>query len=544
MYDLIITGGEICDGTGRPRFRADLGVQGDRIVNVGEIPPAEHGTATVIDASGRLVTPGFIDVHNHSDHTIVLYPRAESMVMQGVTTVINGNCGSSAAPVRSTAGHNTSEESTIRDRLSPDKSEFPWTDLDGYFRHVESRGSGVNMASFVGHGTVRQYVMGPDNRPPGEEDMRMMQRLVLDAVGQGAIGMTTGLIFVPGCYAETGEIIQLAQTMRGIDNVLYASHTRSLNERIIEGNEEAAAVGEAAGIPVVLSHMCPAPPLWGAAGPVLRGIEAIRARGIDVTLDMFPYTYGANALFNMVPSWAREQGAAGLVQSLKDPSFRSRVKEDTLRYGAATGGSAKRGLIREGKWDLIWISGATRTPEYNGMSIAEIAELRGQDPYDAMLDLTIEEGPDTGIMGGDRTEEDLREILAHPLTMIGSDGRADAPGGIPDLPVHPRAYGCFPRVLSRYVREQRLMSVEEAIRKMTLLPAQTMRIRDRGLLCKGQFADVVVFDPVTIADHAGIKNPKEYPSGISHVVVNGVPVIAGGRHTGALPGKVLRRESH
>jgi N-acyl-D-aspartate/D-glutamate deacylase len=324
----------------------------------------------------------------------------------------------------------------------------------------------------------------------------MMQRLVLDAVGQGAIGMTTGLIFVPGCYAETGEIIQLAQTMRGIDNVLYASHTRSLNERIIEGNEEAAAVGEAAGIPVVLSHMCPAPPLWGAAGPVLRGIEAIRARGIDVTLDMFPYTYGANALFNMVPSWAREQGAAGLVQSLKDPSFRSRVKEDTLRYGAATGGSAKRGLIREGKWDLIWISGATRTPEYNGMSIAEIAELRGQDPYDAMLDLTIEEGPDTGIMGGDRTEEDLREILAHPLTMIGSDGRADAPGGIPDLPVHPRAYGCFPRVLSRYVR--------------VLLPAQTMRIRDRGLLCKAQFADVVVFDPVHYRP-CGHKEPEGVP---------------------------------
>jgi N-acyl-D-amino-acid deacylase len=536
MLDLVIKNGKVCDGTGNPWFYGDVGVREDRIVKLGHVDPSEVDSAREIDARGMVVCPGFVDVHTHSDASILYYPKADSVVRQGVTTVVNGNCGSSAAPVSPSHYHELKRAFLPGD----DAPEFTWTDFAGYLAQVEKTGASVNVASLVGQGSIRRRVMGVESRPPAADEMAQMKRLLRESLEQGAIGMSTGLVYVPGCYSSTAELTDLVSVMQGTPDVVYVSHTRSLNEGLFDAIDEAIALGDVAGCPVQLSHMCPSSPFWGKAQQMLDTFERARKQGREVTADMFTYSYGHNSCFNMVPPWAREVGAERLSQNLRDPAYRQRVKEDTLKYGSARGGSAKRSLIKEGRWELIWICGSNLHPDYNGISMDEIGKMLGKDPYEAMLDITADE-PHCDIMAANYTEEDVATIIAHPLMMVASDGKVDAPYGRNVGLEHPRSYGTFVRALGRYVRELGALRLEEAIRKMSSFPAKKMGFSDRGILREGLFADIVVFDPDTVSDRGVIKQPRQYPVGVQYVIVNGVVVISLGEHTGARSGKVLRR---
>jgi N-acyl-D-amino-acid deacylase len=538
VYDVLVRNGRISDGTGNPWFSADIGIKGDRIARIGPVEPAAVARE-VIDAAGKVVAPGFIDIHTHSDYSVFAHPTCDSKILQGVTTVVSGNCGGSAAPVSAPSRHLKPANG-----LDGDLAEvFTWTDIQGYLDTFDGYHASCNMATYVGLGSVRETVMGVENRVPSPGEIRAMQALLRESLEQGAVGFSTGLVYVPGCYATLDELLEVSRAAMGIPGIHYVSHTRSLNERLYEGIDEAIAVGETTGLPVQLSHMCPAPPYWHKAGEMLAKIDGIRHRGVEVTMDMFPYSFGGNSLFNQVPPWAREGGAEKLVERLKDPATRQAIKEDTLKHGSASGGSSKRVLIKEGRWDLIWLGSAQVNRQYIGLTIEEIAKILKKDPYETMLDLTIEEGPHTSIMGGDRTEEDVAAVLAHPLSMVGSDGSVDSTAGDASRGIHPRSYGTFARVLSRYVRERRVLTLEQAIRKMSSMPAQKIGFLDRGLLRVGMMADIAVFDTETIADNATIKEPRAYATGVSEVLVNGEVVVRGGRHTGARPGRALRRRA-
>jgi len=522
-YDILIENGHVMDGAGNPWFRANVGLVGDHIEAIGRLGDADAERR--IDARGLIVAPGFIDIHTHSDYTVLVDPRVESKVRQGVTTEVVGNCGSSAAPMNSEV--KAYREKYMRSQLGED-FEFNWATMEDYLDLVDRDGASFNVVALVGQGTVRQNVMGHEDRPPTDTELADMRRLVAEAMEDGAWGMSTGLIYTPSCFAETDEIVELAKVVAEYDGI-YFSHIRGEGETLLEAVKEAIEIGERAGVPVEIAHFkASGKKHWGKTKESLRLVGEGRRRGVDVTFDQYPYIASSTGLAALLPHWAQEGGAERLLERLADPEMRRKIAE-----GPAT-------VTRD--WDAVMVAFARNHPNYEGKSITEIAELEGKEPMDAVFDLLLAEDAQVNIVSFGMSEEDVKRVMSSPYMMVGSDGRAVAPRGILGRgKPHPRYYGTFPRVLGHYVREKGVLRLEEAVRKMTSLPAQRIGLRDRGLLKEGFKADITIFDPGRVKDEATFTDPHRFASGIPYVIVNGTIVVDNSEHTGVLPGKALRK---
>lgn len=523
---LVIRGGRIVDGTGAPWFLGDVEIAGDRIARVGRHLDVAPG-ARVIDADGRVVAPGFIDIHSHSDDTILVNPHAESKVRQGVTSEVVGNCGYSLAPLEGEA------LADIKRDLEGAGIDVEWRSFGEYLRFIEKSSTAVNIVSLVGHGTVRRAAMGCVERAPSREEMQRMKSLVAQALAEGAWGLSTGLIYPPSCYASTDEIVELARVAADAGGI-YASHIRYEEDRVIEAVEEAIAIGERARVPVQVSHhKSGGVQNWGKVRTTIDLMRRARARGVDIACDVYPYTASSTGLSVILPQWIFDGGLEVAIERLKDGAVR-----ESIRPLVEEEEGLKRG------WDKTVISSVTKehNKRFEGKNLVEVAAMTGKDPFTAALDLIIEESAAVQTVRFGMCEEDVEYVLAWPESSIGSDASVRAPyGPLGRGKPHPRSYGTFPRVLARYVRERRVLRLEEAVRKMTSLPAQRIGIFDRGVIRPGMVADLVVFDPERVADTATYDDPHRYPVGIDWVLVAGRPVIECGEHTGAAPGRVLRR---
>ena len=543
--DLVIANGRIVDGCGNPWYYGDLAVRGARIAAIGA-PGALRGR-TVVDAGGRYVAPGFVDPHTHSDIAILQYPRADSVVRQGVTTHVTGNCGMSPAPLsaahRDEALHNWAHYWDIS------RVAWDWTSFRQYLKVLELAGGAINIAPLVGHGALRLAVMGLAERAVTERELVGMERLLDAALRAGAHGLSTGLVYPPGCFSDTEELVRLCRVVaryRGI----YTTHVRGERETILEAVAEAIAIGRRAGVPVQVSHNVPK---WGApegAAANLALIEAARREGLDVTTDSDVHTDLAPRLSRALPQPVLDLDHDALIALLSDRSRRAELRravvEDVLP------GAGYAGLVRHGRFDRLVIFQAGRHPELRGRSVADIAAERAADPFDTFLDLIVEEDDQIVGLFDYMEEKDIRALLCSPLSMVSSDGLVMPPADELDDPAlyWPCSYGEYPGILERYVRDEPVLRLEEAIRKMTSFPAQRFGLLDRGVLRPGLRADLVVFDLDRMRDRATnlyphtypFKNiPHRHPEGLDWVLVNGEPVIADGEHTGALPGRVLRR---
>jgi N-acyl-D-amino-acid deacylase len=545
IHDLVISGGRIVDGCGNPWFYGDVAVRGDRIAAVGA-PGALRG-GVVINADGRYVSPGFVDPHTHSDISILQHPQADSAVRQGVTTHVTGNCGMSPAPLgaahRGEALHNWAHYWDI------DGVAWDWTSFRQYLRALELAGGAINIAPLVGHGALRLAVMGLAERPACEQEMARMERLLDAALRAGAHGLSSGLVSPPGCYAGTEELVRLCRVVAR-HRAIYTTHVRGERETILEAVAEALAIGRECGVAVEVSHNAPK---WGApegAAANLALIEEARRRGLDVTTDNDVHTDLAPRLSRALPQPVLDLGHEALMALLGDvrerDNLRRAIAEDVLP------GAGYTGLVRHGRFERIVILHAARHPELRGRSVADIAADRGCAPLDTYLDLIVEE--DDQIVGifDYIHERDIRALLRSPLAMVSSDGLVMPPvQTLKDPALYwPCSYGEYPGILERYVRDEPVLRLEEAIRKMTSFPAQRFGLHDRGVLRPGLRADIVVFDLEKVRDRATnlyphaypFENiPHQHPEGMDWVLVNGRPVIADGEHTGALPGRVLRR---
>jgi N-acyl-D-amino-acid deacylase len=544
--DLVIAGARVVDGCGNPWFRGDVGVRGDRIAAVA--PPGTLDAPVLVTADDRFVTPGFVDPHTHSDVSILLYPQAESAVRQGVTTHVTGNCGMSAAPLG--AAH---RDDAIRSwehygwQLAG--VAWDWISFGQYLSAIARRGHAINIAPLVGHGALRLAVVGLAAGEVGERELRRMERLLEASLRAGALGLSSGLVYPPGCYATTAELERLCRVVaryRGI----YTSHVRGERETILAAVSEAIALGRAAGVPVEVSHNAPK---WGApqdASANLALMEEARRSGLDVTTDNDAHAELAPRLSRALPQPVLDLGREELLQLLRDPERREQLRRDVA--ADALPGAGYLGLVRHGRFERIVILHAGRRPELRGRSVAAIAAARGRDPFDVFLDLIVENDDDVVGIFDYIAEDDIRALLRSPLAMVSSDGLVMPPAdGLDDPALYwPCSYGEYAGILARYVRDEGVLRLEEAVRKMTSFPAQRFGLNDRGVLRPGLKADLVLFDLDRVRDRATNPAPHSFPfenvphrhaEGFDWVVVNGVPVIAEGELTGALPGRVLRR---
>jgi N-acyl-D-amino-acid deacylase len=528
VFDLKIEGAEVIDGTGRPGARADVGVKDDRIAAVGDLHREPAGRN--LHAAGKVVTPGFIDMHSHSDWRLWENRRAESKVRQGVTSEVVGNCGFSPAPV---------SDEFLGDLRGfalhvPAGMDFRWRSVGDYLRAFDATGTAVNVLQLVGHGTLRIAAMGFARREPTRAELGLMQKLLADGIEDGAWGLSTGLIYAPGSYATTEEIVALA-SVAARHRGLYASHIRGEGATLLDAVGEAIHIAREGDLPVQISHVKAAGrPNWGKVADALALIDAARGEGLDVMADVYPYTASSTTLRTLLPDWALEGGVAAMLERLADADVRARVRRDI--ESPATG----QGLLDRIGWENVMVASATRRKDAEGKRISEIAASRGADPLDAAIELIVAEGGKGSMILFQLDERDLRRALVHPAVMIGSDGSALAPyGGLAAGKPHPRSYGTFPRVLGAYARDERVLSLAQAVHKMTGLPARRLGLKDRGVIAVGAKADLVVLDARRVADRATYEAPHQYPSGIEHVLVNGSLVIKDGEHTGSLPGRLL-----
>jgi N-acyl-D-amino-acid deacylase len=546
-FNIILTNGRILDGCGNPWFRGDLAIRKGRIAEIA--PPHTLRAQKAIDVDGRFVAPGFVDVHTHSDLSILVNRLAESAVRQGVTTHVIGNCGMSPAPV------NETHLADIRAYWGPisDQPEvtWDWRSFDQYLQNLQKGGIAINVASLAGHAALRMAVMGLDDRNPTFSELKSMKALLAEAMEAGAFGLSTGLVYPPGCFADTEEIIALCQVV-SLYHGLYASHVRGERETILEAVAEAIEIGSKAGVPVHISHNAPK---FGApcdATANLRLLEEARARGQDVTVDNDMHTDFGPALTGALPQAIHERPAAEIAALLRNPETRSQIRQEIVLDRRPAFGPA--GLLKHDQWHRITILRAPHTPNIVGKTMETIARERGQDPFDVYFDVIAENGHTAEGIFDYIDEADIRILLRHPAAIICSDGQVLAPYGFLNdpPPYSPCSYGEFPGVLEHYVRDEAVLTLEEAIRKMTSFPAQRFRLMDRGFLRPGAWADIVVFDLHRIRDRATNRYPHtypfenyphQYPEGIDYVFVNGVLVVDEGRHTGALPGTVLRRHA-
>lgn len=526
-YDLLIRGGQVVDGTGGPWVYADLAVRGDRIARVGTMPDAE--ARDTIDATGLTVAPGFIDMLGHSERSLLRDGRAISKIHQGITSEVTGEV-SSVVPV--VPGNNDGDEG--------DGADAPrWTDLGGYFDLLEERGTAINLGTMVTVGTVRQAVMGNEDRAATPEELREMERLVDEAMRQGAMGLSVGLIYAPGSFASTDELVALARVAARHGGV-FRAHMRSEGDALFEAIEEVIHVGEQAGTRTHIHHLkATGPRNWGKLTRATAAIRAARERGVEVTADMYPYPAAGTSLTATLPGWAHEGGRSALVERLREPETRGRLHRE-LSDSAG------------GDW---WIGNAVPGPEgiliasvnedslkrYEGMRLSEAAEARGENAVDTLLDLLLAAEGRIAAVYFAMSEDDIRTGLAQPWVSVGVDGGARAADETVSGSPHPRVYGTFPRILRKYVREEGLLTLEDAVRKFTSLPAAQSDLDDRGVLKAGMYADITIFDPETVTDRATFEASVRTATGIEHVIVNGIPVLRAGEPTGILPGRGLRR---
>ncbi len=533
-FDLVIANGHIVDGTGSPWYSGDIGIRDGRIAAIGNLSGAAR--KRTVDAHGKVVAPGFIDMLGQSDLTMLVDPRLPSKIYQGITTEITGE-GGSAAPLNDAiiAADRASYEHY---RINPD-----WRTFRQYFSRLEKQGMGINLASYVGATEVRRMVLGDVDVQPTPEQLERMRALVREAMRDGAVGVSTSLEYAPAPYAKTEELIALASEASKFGGI-YATHMRNESDSVLEAFDEAVRIGREARIPVEIWHFKVAGKAnWGRMPELIARVNRARGEGVDVEADTYAYTAWANGMSAFVPAWAHDGGDAKLIERLKDPATRARIRKD---------------LETPSKdWDNEWqeIHGpedvmitAVQNPalrKFQGKRLSEIAATLTKDPMDALFDLLIEDEAFTECAVFGMSEPDVALALQQPWVSIDNDYSGVSPEGIlGEEHAHPRAYGTFPRILRKYVREEKKLALEEAIRKFSALPAQRMRLTDRGVLKQGMWADVVVFDPETVRDLATFDDPNRLSEGMEYVLVNGVPVIEGGRMTGALPGKVLRGAGH
>jgi N-acyl-D-amino-acid deacylase len=525
-FDLVVRGGLVLDGTGLAAYPADVGIVADRIAAVGVIS-AEQGRH-VLDVTGLHVCPGFIDIHSHSDGEILLYPTADSRVRQGITTELTGNCGGSAAPLGG-AGADADRKSYREQGI-----EATWTGVASYCDVLDRTGVSINQALLVGQGTIRTNAIGNVDRRLAPDELAAVIRAVEEAMDEGAFGLSTGLEYTPGRYTPTGEIVAMARVV-GRRGGLYASHIRNEETTLLEAIDEAIAIGRESGTRVQISHLkASGRANWSKQQGALDLIASARRDGVAVLADAYPYTAYSTGLTILLSAAALEGDTTDLMTRLKDTAWRQRMRREVEEQ-----------MARElGDYALIVIA-RVKTPGNQGVvgrNIKEIATAWGVEPVDAVLRLIEQEEGSVSIIGHGMSPENVETVLRHPLVMVGSDGSAMAPvGRAAQARPHPRSYGAFARVLAYYVRDRRAIDLAQAVRKMTSMPADQMGLADRGRLARGKKADLVVFDPARVKDEATFEQPHQYASGIPHVIVNGVAVVENGRHTGAKPGRALRR---
>ncbi|MEX2047231.1 MAG: D-aminoacylase [Chloroflexota bacterium] len=519
MTDLLIRGGVVVDGTGAPGVRADVAVTEGRITDVGDV--AGRRATRMIDARERVVAPGFIDIHSHSDNTVFVNDAFESALHMGVTLAVCGNCGGSSAPVSGLAADELDRALAALD------ARRIWSTFAEYADACDDARPAINLCSFVGHGTLRKCVMGGAARAPSHDELGRMSALLARAMDEGAIGLASGLIYPPSAYGTTDELAALCAVVREKGG-LYASHIRDEGERLLEAVEENLEIGRRSRVRVQLSHhKASGQKNWGRVKESTAKIEAAREAGLDVQADQYPYTASSTGLSATIPNWVHEGGRLAMCERLKDPAVRARIRDEYVETGR--------------NWDRIVIARARRRPEYSGRSVVDLAREAGKEPMEWACDALIEHDGDVQIVHHSMSEDDVRFVMAKPYVAIGSDSSANAPyGPLSFGKPHPRSYGTFPRVLGRYVRDERVLTLEDAVRKMTSLTARHLRLADRGEIRVGAWADLVVFDPQRVNDTATYGDPHRYPEGIEHVVVNGGVALEAGETAPDRHGRFLR----
>ena len=529
-FDLVIINGHIIDGTGSPWYSGDIGIRGGKIVAIGNLSDAQR--IRTIDVHGMVVAPGFIDMLGQSELTILVNPQLPSKIFQGITTEITGE-GDSAAPLND-AIIQANRHTYDHYHITPD-----WRSFQQYFARLEKQGMGINLASYVGATQVRRMVLGDDDKQPTPAQLDQMRELVRQAMLEGAVGVSTSLEYSPAPYAKTEELIALASEASKFGGI-YATHMRDESNSVLAAIDEALRIGREGHIPVEIWHLKVAGKAnWGRMPEVVAKINAARAEGMDVSADTYAYTAWFNDFSAFVPAWAHDGGNAKLIERLKDPAMRARIRKDMM--------------TPSNEWDNEWeeisgpqdiLIGVVKNPKLlplQGKRLSEVAKLQNKDPMDALFDLLIEDNALTEVAVFGMSEPDIVLALQQPWVAFDNDSAgASLEGILGQEHPHPRAYGTFPRILRKYVREEKKLTLEDAIRKFSALPAQRMRLTDRGVLKAGMWADVVVFDPATVRDLATFENPNQLSQGMEYVLVNGVAVIDQGKQTEALPGKVLR----
>lgn len=535
--DLLIQNGRVVDGAGNPWYRGEIAVKDGKIVKIGKIGEAD--ATRVIDAHGLVVAPGFVDAHSHGDYNTLVYRDMENVTHQGITTIVAGQCGGSPAPLSelSRAEAQTSINNELPEGI---ELELTWDTFDEYLHEEEKEGLGANTAHLVGHGAVRAAGMGSDARKPTSVELETMKSLVEEAMKAGAYGFSTGLIYPPGIFAETEEIIELAKVAARYGGV-YDSHIRGEGRTLMAALEEALLVGETAGIPVQISHhKIASKSLWGHSKQTLQLFEEARIRGVDVTVDQYPYKAGSTSLMTLLPPWVHDGGNEAALDRLRNPEQRERMRREIK--GGIPGWENFGGELG---WRNVYVT-SVKTDEnkpVEGMNMVEVKQHRGApDEFTALYQLLLEEEGAASMIIFYGDEEDVKRIMKHPLHMVGTDaGCCTVEGPFCKGKPHPRHYGTYPKILGRYVREEKVISLEEAIRKMTSFPAQRFGILDRGLLRPGLWADITMFNPETVIDNSTYKDPHRFPTGIEYVIVNGKVVVDGGKYSGVKAGVTLRK---
>jgi N-acyl-D-amino-acid deacylase len=541
LFDLILKGGKVFTGAGNPWFNADLGVKNGKIIKIGLL---EDSAKEVIDLKGKAVSPGFIDLHDHSDFTILANRGADSKVHMGVSTTVFASCGSGAAPLNEKMRGDVLREAPF---LKEAGVEVDWSTMKEYLTRLETGGLSINVAPLVGFGSIREYIMSMDMRAPKKAELRAMKNEVTKAMKAGCRGITTGLRYDPQSYATTEEVIEVSKVAAKYGG-FYTSHIRDEGDRgdPISAIEEIIRIGREANIPVNISHFkVLSKRFWNLAPKLVKMVEEARTEGVQVTADQYPYNASGTGLQAWIPPWANEGGNEELVKRLSDPGTTERIKVG-LSVSMEDRGGPENALISSYPLDKKLV----------GMNIAQVANKWNQDPLDASIKLlkdhleAILSGRTKGsfsIVNFNQKEENIELIMRQPWVAVGTDGRVHSPTGVLKKELsapHPRFYGTFPRVLGRYARERGVLQMSEAIRKMTSLPAQILRLKDRGLIAPGFYADITVFDPTTVidrADFAPAEATTRYPDGIIHLIVNGVVTLRDGEHTGAKAGVILRK---
>jgi N-acyl-D-amino-acid deacylase len=537
MVDLLIKNGTIIDGTGGPAYVSDIAVKNGKIETIES--SLKIDSRKVLDVSGKIICPGFIDIHSHTDATILINTKAESKIRQGITTEIVGNCGMSAAPITTEFLQEAKDHLTVNSDFGKmDDIGKSWMSFGEYVQHLDGSSLGINLMPLVGYGTLRSSIMGLKSGPPTQDEMKAMEDLLNKSLEEGAAGLSSGLEYIPDSLCQTEELIQLAKVVKRHDK-LYASHIRGEAQTLFSSIEEAIRTGEDSGCKIEISHLKLGGQFnWGKTDQLFTILEKALARGVDLSWDQYPYRAWGTGLVDYIPGWVQQEGHQKLVEYLRSPSSRKKIRQE-IEASIKTGNHA----YNTASWENLQIA-MVRFPKYQfteGKRVSEIVQELDVDPIDFIFDLLIEENGSVKTLVFCMDEADIKAIMKHPLTIIGSDGRAVATyGELNKGSTHPRYYGAFPRILGKYVRDEKVLSLENAIQKMTSMPAQIMGLDQRGTLASNMVADITIFDSETVSDMATFENSHQYSKGIEYVIIGGNIIIDHGVHSDKMVGRVLQ----